>query len=482
MQIVSFTFLGFFLIVVLGVHVIPGRFRHVWLFAASIFFYFTQGAAHTVFLLFSILSTWIGGMLLTRFAENAARKKAVLAGILVCNFLVLAYFKYIGFFSGGRLTSPILPVGISFYLFQSAGYLIDVYRGTVPAERDPLRYGLFVSFFPTVLSGPIERGAHLLPQLQTEFLREVRFDTLRIRDGLVRMLWGYFCKMVLADRLAVAVDAVYAAPGAHGGAVLFLASACYTLQIYLDFAGYSSIAIGIAKCLGIEVAENFNAPYLAKSIGDFWRRWHISLSTWFRDYLYIPLGGNRKGQARKLLNLMIVFLVSGLWHGAGWNFILWGALHGIYQVIGILLLPFRKVLRRTLFRDESGEKAPCLVIRIVWTFLLVNLAWIFFRMGSLAGAFRVIAGFARPGWAEFFSGTLLSLGLNLPEWRLLAAGLAVVLISDLCSLKDIRISRIIADSPLPLRWAVYIAGVLIVLICGVWGPGYDASSFIYYRF
>ncbi|MCR5674787.1 MAG: MBOAT family protein [Lachnospiraceae bacterium] len=482
MQIVSFSFLIFFVVTVGVYYLLPTRIRHIWLFAASFFFYFSQGAAHTVFLLFSILSTWIGALLTEKAGERAGRKRCVLAVILVCNLLILLYFKYIGFFTGERLRSPILPIGISFYLFQSVGYLIDVYRGKVSAERDPIRYALFVSFFPIVLSGPIERGAHLLPQLQTAFFETVRFDADRIRDGFVRMLWGYFCKTVLADRIAIAVDSIFAAPGSHGGAVLFLTSILYTFQIYLDFAGYSSIAVGAAKTLGIEVVENFDAPYLAKSVGDFWRRWHISLSTWFRDYLYIPLGGNRKGQTRKLLNLMIVFLVSGLWHGAGWTFLIWGFLHGLYQVLGILLAPVRKRIGMGIFGEDAENRASVRILQTVWTFLLVNLAWIFFRLGTLSEVFTVFGSFAHPRIGELFDGAFLAAGVNQAEWQLILCGLVLVFVTDLLHLRGVRIAEWISKQMLFIRWPVYLAGVVLVIVCGVWGPGYDAASFIYYRF
>ncbi|MBR5115683.1 MAG: MBOAT family protein, partial [Lachnospiraceae bacterium] len=407
--------------------------------------------------------------------------RIILAGILAVNLAVLLFFKYIGFFSGGRIVSPILPIGISFYLFQSIGYLIDVYRGTIEPERNPIRYALFVSFFPTVLSGPIERGGHILPQLQTEVLKGISFDPDRVRDGMMRMLWGYFCKMVLADRIGIAVGAIYASPASYGGAVLFLTSVLYTFQIYLDFAGYSSIAVGAAKVLGIRVMENFDAPYLAVSIRDFWRRWHISLSTWFRDYLYIPLGGNRKGTARKLMNLMIVFLISGLWHGAGFTFLIWGLLHGLYQVLGTLFKPLDDRLAKR-FPGESKGGREIRFLKIAWTFLLVNFAWIFFRMDSLQGAWAVFRGFARPQTWQLFDGTLLTAGVNAAEWRLLLLGLLLVIVTDIQHLQGVKVSEWITKQVLFIRWPVLIIGVVLVLVCGVWGSGYDAASFIYYKF
>lgn len=279
--------------------------------------------------------------------------------------------------SGGRIKSILLPVGISFYLFMSMGYVVDVYRGTIPAEKNLIPYALFVSFFLTILSGPIERAGNMLVQFKTDFLKNIMFDAVRIRDGFVRMLWGYFMKLVLADRIAILVDQVYASPEKYGGAIVAAASILYTLQIYCDFAGYSNIAIGVAQTLGIKVMDNFRSPYLADSISDFWRRWHISLSSWFRDYVYIPLGGNRKGKIRKYLNIMIVFLLSGLWHGAGWTFVLWGGLHGLYQVVGALLKPVKKKL--TALLGVENNSISIRLVKIGATFFLVNSAWILFR-------------------------------------------------------------------------------------------------------
>ena len=481
MQIISFAFIVFFAVTVTVYYLLPARVRYIWLFAASLFFYLSQGPVHTVFLAFSVCSTWIGALFLEKQAENGQRKKGILAAVLIANLAILLFFKYIGFLSGGLLRSPILPIGISFYLFQSIGYLIDVSRGTIKAERNPIRYALFVTFFPTVLSGPIERGKNILPQLQAAGLAEVRPDAGRIRDGMMRMLWGYFCKMVLADRIGIAVDAVYASPASYGGAVLFLTSVLYTFQIYLDFAGYSSIAVGAAKVLGIRVMENFDAPYLAENVRDFWRRWHISLSTWFRDYLYIPLGGNRRGRGRKLVNLMIVFLVSGLWHGAGFPFLIWGLLHGLYQVLGELWKPIGDRLTAKL-SGEGGEGRTVRILKVVWTFLLVNFAWIFFRMDTLSGALAVFRGFAHPRVWQLFDGTILTAGVNAAEWRLVLLGLGVVIMADILHRCGKSVSDWITKQSLFIRWPILIAGIVVILVCGVWGSGYDAASFIYYKF
>lgn len=275
MQIVSVEFLCFFIVVMLVYHALPARFRCSFLLVGSYFFYGSQNILYLLFLMAATLLSYGGGLLVERFQSALQYKRIVFAGTIACQLGMLGYFKYAGFLSGGRINSLLLPVGISFYLFMSCGYLADVYHGRIPAQRDLLCYALFVSFFPTILSGPIERAGNMFPQFSTAFMRQVRFDTERIRDGFVRILWGYFMKLVLADRISILVDHVYAAPEQYGGALMAVASVLYTFRIYCDFAGYSHIAIGIAKTLGIRVMENFRCPYLADSVADFWRRWHI---------------------------------------------------------------------------------------------------------------------------------------------------------------------------------------------------------------
>ena len=349
----------FFLGILIGAYyVVPAKLKSVVLLIASYLFYGSQDSTYLIFLGAATLFTYGSGLLLEKNIEHQSAAKAIVGGTIFVNLFVLGWFKYINFFTGGKIESLFLPVGISFYLFMSIGYIVDVYRGKIKAEKNLISYALFVSFFPIIMSGPIERAGNLLPQFKKEVFAKIKFDTERIRDGFVRMLWGYFQKLVLADRIAVVVDMVYGSPESYGGAMVILASFLYTFQIYCDFAGYSNVAIGIGEIFGIKIIENFKVPYLATSIADFWRRWHISLSSWFRDYLYVPLGGNRKGIVRKYVNIMVVFLLSGLWHGAGWNFILWGGLHGLYQVIGALTEGIRKKIGIILKIKE--EKYICI--------------------------------------------------------------------------------------------------------------------------
>lgn len=331
----SIDFLIFLPIVVLIYFLIPDKIKSLWLLIASYYFYMCWNAKYALLLLFSTVITYASGLLIERFKRKYVRyKKYILIFSLAANLALLFYFKYINFafdilrsvFEGMhiQLNVPkfdiVLPVGISFYIFQALGYTIDVYRDEIYAEKNFLKYALFVSFFPQLVAGPIERSKNLLCQLATP--KKFKFE--EAREGLLLMLWGFFLKIVLADRIAIFVDTVYGDYTTYAGYYLILATVLFAFQIYCDFAGYSTIAIGVAKILGITLMENFKSPYLSTSVAEFWRNWHISLTSWFKDYLYIPLGGSRKGKFRKYLNKMIVFLLSGLWHGASMSFVVWG--------------------------------------------------------------------------------------------------------------------------------------------------------------
>lgn len=480
MQIVSIEFLFFFSCTLLIYHAVPAYVKCPFLLVASYIFYGSQNIWYLMFLVTATIISYGWALFMDRFHGHPFYKKLAFIISIFFNLFALGYFKYSGFLTGGRINSLLLPVGISFYLFVSCGYLVDVYCGKIRAERNLAKYALFVSFFPTILSGPIERAGNMLPQFGKEFFGSVRFDTERIRDGFVRMLWGYFLKLVLADRISIMVDTVYQSPENFGGALILVASVLYTFRIYCDFAGYSHIAIGIAQTLGIRVMENFRCPYLATSISDFWKRWHISLSSWFRDYIYIPLGGNRKGAFRKYANIMVVFLLSGLWHGVGWTFILWGGLHGVYQVMGAFLMPARKKAVEILRLNE--QCASLKMIRILLTFSLVNFAWIFFQADSFASVIRICKRFWRPCIWELFDGTLYTLGLNGANLLVMVFGVVLLIVVDILNNRGIFISNYIAKERLWVRWPVYITAIMLILICGIWGTGYDTASFIYYQF
>lgn len=349
-------------------------------------------AKYALLLLSSTIITYFSGILLEYIkkrgytdAKEKKLKNIVVAFSFISNLGILFYFKYFNFIVGilGRILAIVhiqlviptfdivLPVGISFYTFQALSYTMDVYRDDIYAENSFLNYALFVSFFPQLVAGPIERSKNLLKQLSISH----DFNYKNFLDGFMLMIWGYFLKMVIADRIALFVDTIYENFEIYTGVYLILATGLFAIQIYCDFYGYSTIAMGAAKVMGFNLMENFNAPYLSRSVAEFWRRWHISLSTWFRDYLYIPLGGNRKGKCRKYINILIVFLVSGLWHGAHMTYIIWGGLNGIYQVVGGLTQNVKKKMSTILKvnKESIGYKiTQCLV-----TFGFVDFAWIF---------------------------------------------------------------------------------------------------------
>lgn len=372
--------------------------------------------------------------------------------------------------------SVLLPVGISFYTFQALSYTMDVYRGDVEVEHNFFRYALFVSFFPQLVAGPIERSSHLLKQVR----RECRFDFERVRRGLMLMLWGFFLKMVIADRAAIFVDSVYNHYQAYTGVPLIVATMLFAVQIYCDFSGYSAIAIGAAQVLGFELSQNFRQPYLAVSVTDFWRRWHISLSSWFRDYLYIPLGGNRKGIVRKYVNLMITFLISGLWHGANWSYVLWGGLNGVMQVIGdvkerLLGRFFPDCRKKQLFSDR--------LLRRVITFGLICLTWVFFRAPSIEVGLDIMSRMFRHfnPWM-LTDGALYNLGVDAPHFWMLMAAIAVLAAVDIAHEHGVQLRERLISQRLWFRWAVYLTGVFAVLLLGVYGPQVAQAAFIYFQF
>lgn len=339
----SYQFLIFFPVVTLIYFLIPHKIRYIWLLIASYFFYMCWNTKYALILLFSTAVTYVGGILISKankVEDNRKKiiyKKVFVALSFIINLSILFLFKYFDFAIDNinrilavlniQLLNPkfdvVLPVGISFYIFQALGYTVDVYREDVKAERNFLKYALFVSFFPQLVAGPIERSKNLLEQMYEKHY----FEAQRVKDGLLLMIWGGFQKIVIADRIAIVVDTIFNKFPEYGGMYIIVAAILFAFQIYCDFSGYSIIAVGAAKVMGFRLMENFNAPYFSMSISEFWRRWHISLSTWFKDYVYIPLGGNRKGKIRKYINIMIVFFVSGLWHGASWNYIVWGGLN-----------------------------------------------------------------------------------------------------------------------------------------------------------
>ena len=361
----------------------------------------------------------------------------------------------------------LLPVGISFYTFQTLSYSIDVYRGRKTPETHLGIFALYVAFFPQLVAGPIERSHRLLHQ----FYQQHNFDHRRVSDGLKLMAWGLFKKVVIADRLAIVVNNVYNDPTAYAGIPLLVATYFFAFQIYCDFSGYSDIAIGAAQIMGIDLMQNFKQPYFSRSIPEFWRRWHISLSSWFKDYLYIPLGGNRLSQPRVYLNLMLVFVISGLWHGANWTFLIWGALHGSY----ILVTLWTTDLRRKAEALLGLTRRPVLLagLQVFITFHLVTFAWIFFRANSLSDALYIMT--------HLFHGIRLTgTGTGVGPYDLFIALLAILLLELVHVLQRQKgsLRQLIAIQPVWLRWTAYYGLTISILIFGKFG----VNEFIYFQF
>ncbi len=488
MQFTAFSYILFLPCVCLLYYLLPHRFRWVLLLLASYFFYACWNAKYALLMLLSTAVTFASGVLIdkaNRFGQRAPRvKKCLVALSLGVNLSILILFKYYGFFLDSFQAlmkqlewtlhlpdfSPLLPVGISFYTFQAMSYTIDVYRGSIPCQYHFGKYALYVSFFPQLVAGPIERSTNLLPQFE-----EVHTpDAKEIRDGLMLIVLGMFQKLVIADRLAKTVDLVYNDAGAYGGPAYLIATLFFTFQIYCDFGGYSNIAIGSAKLLGFRLMRNFNHPYLARSIKEFWRRWHISLSTWFKDYLYIPLGGNRISKADWALNIMIVFLVSGLWHGAAWTFVIWGALHGLYQLIGEFTLTWKRKARAFLHIEEDSGIQVFLSTFI--TFCLVAFAWGFFRVNSFADAMVIFSRLGQDWNIDAIQALAKAVGKE--EFILSWILIAVLYLADWVSeRKDLWTS--LKNCCLPVRWVVYYAALLTIILFGVYGK---TGTFIYFQF
>ncbi len=392
----SFQFLFFFVIVWLLFLVTRGTTRKVILLVASYYFYMCWSTRYIWVIWGITLIDYVAGLQIEK-AELPARRRLYLGISLFCNIGLLVLFKYFNFLTGSfrsashlfglrydpPLLAIILPVGLSFHTFQAMSYTIEVYRRRVPAEKNLLEYALYVAFFPQMVAGPIERPYELLPQ----FHREPSVTLDGVRAGLAQALWGLFKKMVLADNVADFVKLIYDSPRHYDGAALLLATLLFSIQIYCDFSGYTDIALGLARMMGYELRINFLQPYFSRSVGEFWRRWHISLSTWFRDYVYIPLGGNRVKLPRHYFNLMITFVISGLWHGANWTFVIWGFLHGLYLIVAqsIKLEPFPRLPRLAAF------------CKTLVTFSLVTYAWIFFRANTVADAWFIATHLLPPG-------------------------------------------------------------------------------------
>lgn len=477
----SLTFAVFLLAAFVLYHIVPVRFRWVFLLAASYAFYMNLHAAYGLLLLFSTVLTYFLALELEKTPAQTKRKLCLLGGVLPL-VAVLLLFKLgapvIGrinaLIDAGRLALQpltlkiLLPAGVSFYFFQSMGYLIDVYRGKIHAERHFGYHALFVSFFPQLLAGPIGRADALLPQLK----KERRFDYESVTYGLKLMAWGYFKKLVIADVFAATVNKVYDNAHSYVGLVFIIVTVMFAIEIYCDFSGYSDIAIGCAKLFGIELATNFKSPYLSFSIKEFWSRWHISLSTWFRDYVYIPLGGSRVPKWRNCLNLLITFLVSGFWHGSSLTYIFWGAVHGLLQIVETFIYP--KTRRGVpVTRKKHWWQLPI-------TFAILCFTWIFFRANTIQDAFWIISrlfwDIGRP--VNYLKTAVICLDMPYLTMFGMMLPAAALLLYDMLSLKQ-DVIALVSRQRAPIRWGVYV--VLLVVIALFSHKGI-ATEFIYFQF
>lgn len=467
----SLKFLLFFPIVCALYWALPQRYRNGMLLIASYYFYMNWEPVYALLIFFSTVTTWGASLMIDNESDNR-RRKLWLGGCVAVNIGILFVFKYFNFITesvfdllnltGLRLEVPrfdlLLPVGISFYTFQAIGYIIDVSRGTVKPTHNLARYALFVSFFPQLVAGPIERSANLLPQFDYRH----RFNATEAIEGLKMMAFGYFMKLCIADNVSGYVDAVYNNLPYHNGTSVMLASFFFTFQILCDFGGYSMIAIGAAKCMGFTLMQNFRQPYLATSFKDFWRRWHISLTSWFTDYVYIPLGGNRCSKRRHAANTVGTMLISGLWHGANWTFVVWGGAHGLL----LMLNNIKRNVKWLNFKETRLTK----IIDICFVFLMVMAGWVFFRANTLNDAMLAFDKmFTEPG--------MLYKGEGVPSILL---GLMLIGLLMLCEMQVEYKWRIpLLSGRSMVRDIAYTATLIIaILLCGQFNGG----QFIYFQF
>ena len=490
----TFTFFLFFTVIVLINYFLPKRWRWVWLLVSSYAFYSLSDVRYSAVLLTCTGISYMAGRMIAKTEDKKLKKIWALLGIAL-NVGILILFSYMNFFfdsitaaaatAGYQWTfrgiELLFPIGISFYIFQVISYLLDVYSGKVEAEKNLAHYALYVSFFPQLLIGPIERYNHLKPQL----LNPKPFEYQEFVDSLVRIGWGLFKKIVIADRLAVVANTVFAAPQDFNSPKLVAAIIAFSFQIYIDFSAYSDIAIGTASILGINLIENFNRPYFAKSIIDFWRRWHISLNNWLRDYIFIRL--NYKHRRKKLRNLwisidvMITFFISGLWHGASWTFVFWGVLHGLYQTIEILTQKIRdKVVNKLkINRSTFAHKT----FQVLFTFGLVSFAWLFFKASSMSEAVHILKSVisfdgisTEKAWI-FKDG---SLGLDDKDFWMMTHTLLILMIVEFVQRKQ-DLLVMLNKQPIWFRWTIYYLLFFSITIFGFYGEA-NAVDFVYFQF
>lgn len=472
----SFEFLIFFSIVTISFYLLPHKYRWLLLLISSCYFYAAFIPIYLFILFFTIIIDYLSGIYIEKIKQR--HKKKLLLISIAANLLILFFFKYFNFFIDNINTiyeylgivanlkplNLILPIGLSFHTFQAMSYTIEVYRGNQKAEKHFGIYALYVMFYPQLVAGPIERPQNILPQLH----KRISFSYSNLTSGLEQMLWGFFKKIVIADRLAIVVNEIYNNPNEYEGLTLVMGAIFFAFQIYCDFSGYSDIAIGCAKVMGIDLMKNFNTPYFSKSITEFWKRWHISLSTWFRDYVYIPMGGNRTIKWKWYYNLIITFLLSGFWHGANWTYIVWGIYHGVLLIIEAQFKFFNKLTNKYIN-----------LLLMLKSFILVMLGWIFFRANSIHDAINIIFSIF-----NFRNYSLHQLSLYIvPTSRNTVYSIDILLsylmIFTLIVLEYIFSTKLkFGEQRYSIRLTAYTIGIVLILLIGA----FNKNEFIYFQF
>ncbi len=472
MDFISGSFLLFLVISLIVYYSIPKKGQWIWLLLSGMFFYLFGSPKLVVFILASALSSYVWA----RYWKNSVPAfwlvillntgllfglKTAASGSLLATYLKIDRFAY------------LLPIGISFYTLQIIAYMADVKKGKVEAEKNFFRYLLFVTYFPQIIQGPIPRYGQLAPQ----FLKLHKFDYAMFVGGFQLMIWGYFQKLVVADRANILVNRLFGEYESYPGMYMIVAVFFYTIQLYADFNGCVCIVRGVSEMFGISLAENFDRPYFSASVQEFWRRWHISLSSWLKDYIYIPLGGNRKGKFRKYLNLLIVFVVSGIWHGIGGTFLVWGMLHGLYQIMGSLLQPVRDFLVKLLHVNRTSFSHR--LWKQICTFAMVSYAWLFFRASSVGQALAITKSMLTTfnPWV-LWDQSLYLLGLDAKNVWMLLFGMLVMFVVELLQGR-LHLRSEIAKQGIVFRYLILYLAIFAILIFGIYGPGYDSAQFIY---
>lgn len=472
MDFISGSFLLFLLVTLIVYYCIPGKGQWIWLLLSGMFFYCFASPKLVVFVLVSALTSYL-------WAARFSSSRCLYLAVLIFNAALLLGLKLAA--SGTPISARLgldrfawlLPVGISFYTLQIIAYMTDVRRGKCEAEKNFFRYLLFVTYFPQIIQGPISR----FDRLGKELYRPHKFDYAMFVGGFELMLWGYFQKLVVADRANIMVNRLFGEYPDYPGMYVVVAIVLYSLQLYADFNGCVCIVRGASEMFGIRLADNFERPYFSGSVQEFWRRWHMTLGGWLRDYIYIPLGGNRKGRVRKYFNIFMVFFVSGIWHGIGGTFFCWGLLQALYQIVGNLLMPVRDFFVKLLHVDREAFSHK--LFKVLCTFWMIAFSWLFFRASNLTQSFAMIKSmFATFNPWILWDQSLYMLGLDAKNvWMLIFGAITMLVVEILQSKMSLRGQ--FAKQGIVFRYGVLYIAIFVILIFGIYGPGYDAAQFIY---